>query len=103
LAQERNAVGALRRIVGRSPQHLGAVGRFEALRQVQLEMLNKKAAQAQSGEQRDVANLLGVKARTRNYSHPYYWASFIQSGAWSGIENLVLRRGRRIQNVNKSK
>jgi CHAT domain-containing protein len=37
-------------------------GRGEALRQVQLEMLR------------------GTRA------HPYYWASFIQSGEWASLE-----------------
>ncbi len=40
------------------------VGRGEALRQVQLQMLHNKTRQ-----------------------HPYYWASFIQSGAWSPLED----------------
>jgi CHAT domain-containing protein len=38
-------------------------GRTAALRQVQLEMLRNNAR-----------------------SHPYYWASFIQSGAWTNLE-----------------
>jgi CHAT domain-containing protein len=40
-------------------------GRSEALRQVQLEMMQAPA-----------------------YQHPYYWASFIFSGDWSGIGGL---------------
>jgi hypothetical protein len=24
--------------------------------------------------------------RTRDYSHPYYWASFIQSGEWANLD-----------------
>ncbi|MGI9107422.1 MAG: CHAT domain-containing protein [Pyrinomonadaceae bacterium] len=63
-------------------------GRTEALRQVQLEMLNKGAG-VQGGGQRGLFDSPGDKARTGNYSHPYYWASFIQSGAWSGIENAA--------------
>ncbi|MDX6270948.1 MAG: hypothetical protein QOD28_2171 [Acidobacteriota bacterium] len=62
-------------------------GRTEALRQVQLEML-KGATKVQDGAQE--RTLLGAvvgKAQAVNYSHPYYWASFIQSGAWSGVEN----------------
>jgi CHAT domain-containing protein len=39
-----------------------ALGRGEALRQVQLKMLKKK-----------------------NYEHPFYWASFIQLGEWSSL------------------
>jgi CHAT domain-containing protein len=38
-------------------------GRAEAFRQVQLEMLH-----------------------TNVYSHPYFWASFIQSGAWTSLD-----------------
>jgi CHAT domain-containing protein len=38
-------------------------GRSEAFRQVQLSTL-----------------------RTSNYKHPYYWAGFIQSGAWKNLE-----------------
>lgn len=40
------------------------LGRSEALRQVQLKMLQKKTRQ-----------------------HPFYWASFIQSGEWANLEN----------------
>ena len=61
-------------------------GRTEGLRQVQLEMLNKGAGVQQGGE-RGLLDSGGAKARTVNYSHPYYWASFIQSGAWTGLEN----------------
>ncbi len=38
-------------------------GRGEALRQVQLQML-----------------------RSKSHNHPYYWASFIHSGAWNNLE-----------------
>jgi hypothetical protein len=38
-------------------------GRGEALRRVQLEMLKRV-----------------------NRRHPYYWASFIQSGEWANLE-----------------
>jgi CHAT domain-containing protein len=63
-------------------------GRTEALRQVQLEML-KGAEGVQDVEQqrRGLSGPPGGKARARSYGHPYYWAGFIQSGAWSGIEN----------------
>ena len=60
-------------------------GRTEALRQVQLEMLNKGAG-VQGGEQRGLSISPGLKTRTKNYSHPYYWASFIQSGAWTSLK-----------------
>ncbi len=42
----------------------GGMGRGESLRQVQLEMLKKP-----------------------NRQHPFYWASFIQSGEWTGLES----------------
>jgi CHAT domain-containing protein len=42
---------------------LGGQGRGEALRRIQLQML-----------------------RNRNRAHPYYWASFIQTGAWTNLE-----------------
>jgi len=38
-------------------------GRSEALRQVQLDMLKRKALK-----------------------HPFYWASFIQSGEWANLD-----------------
>jgi len=46
---------------------LAGQGRSEALRQVQLEML---AGEAESQKQ----------------SHPYFWASFIQSGEWKNLD-----------------
>lgn len=42
------------------------VGRTEALRQAQLRLLTRPAG-------------------ARNYRHPYYWASFIQSGDWAAL------------------
>jgi CHAT domain-containing protein len=38
---------------------LGGMGRSEALRQVQLEMI-----------------------KSDDYSHPYYWAAFVLTGDW---------------------
>jgi CHAT domain-containing protein/Tfp pilus assembly protein PilF len=66
-------------------------GRTEALRQVQLEML-KGATGVQEGvrQQRGLPGLPGGQAQARSYSHPYYWAGFIQSGAWTGIENKTV-------------
>ena len=43
----------------------GNIGRTEALRQTQLEMLRGEAGE--------------------KYSHPYFWASFIPSGNWLPI------------------
>ncbi len=61
-------------------------GRTEALRQVQLAMLKGGQRGRQGGAQR---GLLGNQPRAgkTDYSHPYYWASFIQSGSWTAIEN----------------
>jgi len=58
-------------------------GRAEALRQVQLEMLAGKDSE-QSGGSR------GVKVAKRptgatSFTHPYYWAPFIESGAWTSM------------------
>ncbi|HMV82824.1 MAG TPA: CHAT domain-containing protein [Blastocatellia bacterium] len=44
-------------------------GRAEAMRQAQLGLLNKLK-----------------RGGKRNYSHPYYWASFIQSGEWANLD-----------------
>lgn len=60
-------------------------GRTEALREVQLEML-KGAAQGPEGVQRGLGTGLGQASRAINRSHPFYWASFIQSGAWQGLD-----------------
>jgi CHAT domain-containing protein/Tfp pilus assembly protein PilF len=46
-------------------------GRAEALRQSQLRLLNNLNRQRRPG--------------ARNYSHPYYWAGFIQSGEWANL------------------
>jgi CHAT domain-containing protein/Tfp pilus assembly protein PilF len=59
-------------------------GRTEALREVQLEML-KGAAQEPEGAQRGLG--LGQASRAINRSHPFYWASFIQSGAWQALDD----------------
>lgn len=48
-------------------------GRATAIRQVQLQMLRQRRAGASSGRKPD-------------YSHPYFWASFIQSGDWASLD-----------------
>jgi CHAT domain-containing protein len=54
-------------------------GRSAALRQVQLQMLaGGTGINRQSGAK--------TSARARDYSHPYYWASFIQSGEWANLD-----------------
>ena len=76
-------------------------GRSAALRAVQLQMLKVKAA-ADEGEdrllvaksQQDKDRILksktgrksGERSAQKDYSHPYYWASFIQSGEWANLQ-----------------
>ena len=60
-------------------------GRTDALRQVQLTMIKSTTAQAQSGAQRGLGGELGTGVKTADRSHPFYWASFIQSGAWTAM------------------
>jgi CHAT domain-containing protein len=49
-------------------------------------MLRGAAGVQGVGQQRGLPGSPGGPARAGNYGHPYYWAGFIQSGAWSGIE-----------------
>jgi CHAT domain-containing protein/Tfp pilus assembly protein PilF len=61
-------------------------GRTEALRQVQLKMLRGNR-QAQGANKRSEILDAGTAVKTSyGRSHPYYWASFIQSGDWKGTE-----------------
>ena len=68
---------------------LNGEGRSAALRQVQLRML-KATANANDDKNRLLVTKSGKKAgeksAPKNYSHPYYWASFIQSGEWANLE-----------------
>jgi CHAT domain-containing protein len=62
-------------------------GRTEALRQVQLMMIRSGARETDSrkqtaGQQRGLGVGRGQKTRSEDRSHPFYWASFIQSGDW---------------------
>ncbi len=64
------------------------IGRTEALRQVQLSMLtstNQTTKKKSRGGEIIFADANATKASTR--SHPYYWASFIQSGDWRSLSN----------------
>jgi CHAT domain-containing protein len=72
----------------------GGEGRTEALRQVQLEMLKGAGGAKDAADERTLLGSSGAKAQAVNYRHPYYWASFIQSGAWLGIENKTAEAGR---------
>jgi CHAT domain-containing protein/Tfp pilus assembly protein PilF len=62
-------------------------GRSEALREVQLEMLR---AGRRDGKMRGIQPGSAAKVKA-DYSHPYYWAGFIQSGDWRGM-NFQLAR-----------
>lgn len=59
-------------------------GRTEALRQVQLAMLQGQLSGADGG-QRDTSDTK-EKSAPKSYRHPYYWAAFIQSGDWRSME-----------------
>jgi CHAT domain-containing protein len=64
-------------------KHLSSgVGRMEALRRVQLEML-QGGRSATKGQSRGLG--AASKVAEQDYSHPYYWAAFIQSGDWRGM------------------
>lgn len=58
-------------------------GRAEALRQTQLTMLAGKTP-GQSADPRGTKIVKGAAAAT-NFSHPFYWAPFIESGAWTSM------------------
>jgi CHAT domain-containing protein/Tfp pilus assembly protein PilF len=58
--------------------------RGDALRTVQLAMLSG-AQKASGGQQRGLGGDQPGTRRDANWSHPFYWAAFIQSGAWQGM------------------
>jgi CHAT domain-containing protein len=60
-------------------------GRTEALRQVQLTMIKSAAPTGPSAQQRDVGIEQRQKTPLEDRSHPFYWASFIQSGEWRSL------------------
>ncbi len=66
-------------MVGYYQRLMAGEGRAEALRQIQLQMLESGGVSA-DGTQR---SLLGQSNLTpADLRHPYYWAAFIQSGDW---------------------
>ncbi len=73
-------------------------GRSEALRQVQLGMLkntagNRNSQKRNAGEQRGVGDIMRAPAAMAgDYSHPFYWASFIQSGEWRKLGKGVAKK-----------
>lgn len=66
-------------------------GRTEALRQVQLAMVKngllplRGAVTNGPKGKRETSDREGEN-RTKDYSHPYYWAAFIQSGDWRSMK-----------------
>jgi CHAT domain-containing protein len=70
---------------------LSGTGRSEALRAAQLRML-AGGARATDRSSRILLTKSGespqqtTAGKTRDYSHPYYWACFIQSGEWKKLD-----------------
>jgi len=58
-------------------------GRAEALRQTQLAMLGSKTP-VQAADPRGV-KIAKHGVTSPNFSHPFYWAPFIESGAWASM------------------
>jgi CHAT domain-containing protein/Tfp pilus assembly protein PilF len=65
-------------------------GRTEALRRAQLEMIKGRTTGTNGQRNRGLANSAGGSAPGR--SHPFYWASFIQSGEWQPMSGSATRR-----------
>ena len=63
-------------------------GRTEALRQVQLSMLRGENLNTGGGERGLATGNSSVKAKL---SHPYFWAAFIPSGAWTNMDGQESR------------
>ena len=60
-------------------------GTTEALRQVQLEMLQSTML-SRRGQKRGLGIGTGGMETKKNWRHPFYWASFIQSGEWRSLD-----------------
>jgi len=69
-------------------------GRTEALREVQLEMLHG-AKQGQGRQQRGLQIEVDGNETKQDWSHPFYWASFIQSGEWRSLDGNDKQPGTR--------
>ena len=65
-------------------------GRTEALRQVQLAMLQGQLKAAASDRNRGTTDT-GEQLGTKDYRHPYFWAAFIQSGDWRSLDGKSIR------------
>ncbi len=61
-------------------------GRTEGLRQVQLTMIMSGTQNTKSGEQRGIGIDKGPRTQLEDRSHPFFWASFIQSGDWRNLD-----------------
>jgi CHAT domain-containing protein len=59
-------------------------GRTEALRQVQLAMLRGQLRSSASSRKRGTGDTSDTLA-PKDYRHPYFWAAFISSGDWRGM------------------
>ena len=59
--------------------------RTEALRAVQLEML-RGGRQVHTGQERGLSQELGGRPK-QSREHPFFWASFIQSGDWRSLNS----------------
>lgn len=71
-------------MVGYYRRLMAGEGRAEALRQIQLEILESGGVRTE-GAQR---SLLGESKLTQaDLRHPYYWAAFIQSGDWRAMNS----------------
>ncbi|HYG10019.1 MAG TPA: CHAT domain-containing protein, partial [Pyrinomonadaceae bacterium] len=70
-------------------------GRTEALRQVQIAMLRGESQGAAGGAlERGLSGATGApRPQAEERSHPFYWASFIQSGEWRGLDGGKARTG----------
>src|SRR6185295_8563236 len=65
------------------------------LRQVQLVMIKSGAQKATSGQAQGTET--GQSTRPEDRSHPFYWASFIQSGDWRNLDGNDSPRQSRLQ------
>jgi CHAT domain-containing protein len=58
------------------------IGKAEALRQAQLDLLLGKDRPQEGGADRGFGNAKTQQAPPEGYAHPYYWAPFVLMGNW---------------------